>query len=56
MSIAPISRHSAQCPAIGVRSEAEVAKHLLDQRATAQKALRSVLGISPEEDRGHPGP
>jgi RNA polymerase sigma factor (sigma-70 family) len=50
MTTVPMSRSSAERVALPVQSDAEVADVLREQRDTAQRSVRSVLGISTDEE------
>jgi len=50
MTTAPSRRDSPECPSVAIPSDADLAAHLKEHRATAQRAVRSVIGSSADEE------
>jgi RNA polymerase sigma factor (sigma-70 family) len=50
MTTAPASRNSIDCSTVATPSDADVAAQLKEHRATAERAVRSVIGSSADEE------
>ena len=50
MTTAPSRRDSTEFPTVAIPSDADLAAQLKEHRATAQRAVRSVIGSSAEEE------
>src|ERR1700734_315203 len=50
MTTAPASRNSIDCSTVATPTDAELAAQLKEHRATAERAVRSVIGSSADEE------